>query len=172
MRLVAQNIHAADEWIPPFAGEIYVAFVLLMESSELLSEFDSLSNKLVNTKCRYVCSWGEQCELFHDLVDESDVMLSLDKKNDAPSIMTTWHNNESIEDALFYFFNCSFDDLRFRNFAILVVGSGSWSEENLSTLVDTYVRSAAHIWEFMSVQQRAELHRRILAQEAHYDENK
>lgn len=56
----------------------------------------------------YFCSWGPDCERFHDIVD--DVILGDDltqQKFSGPKagdvIMTTWHADETLEEALDFF---------------------------------------------------------------------
>jgi hypothetical protein len=56
----------------------------------------------------YCCVWGPGCEGFHDIIDDIVVEDGLSERrvvgatpNDV--IMTTWHANESLEEALEFF---------------------------------------------------------------------
>jgi hypothetical protein len=56
----------------------------------------------------YCCVWGPGCERFHDIIDDIVVEDGLSERrfvgatpNDV--IMTTWHANESLEEALEFF---------------------------------------------------------------------
>jgi hypothetical protein len=81
----------------------------------------------------YFCAWGAQCEAVHDAVDRCDIaMLNGDIREDN-IIMTTWHHDESLEEALQFFANCA--DLTgirgtsiFDRFAVSV-GNPKWAEE-------------------------------------------
>lgn len=53
----------------------------------------------------YLCSWGPDCERFHDIVDDVILGDSLtQQKFSGPKagdvIMTTWHADETLEEAL------------------------------------------------------------------------
>ncbi len=56
----------------------------------------------------YCCVWGPGCERFHDIIDEVVVEDGLHERmfvGPTPSdvIMTTWHSEESLEEALDFF---------------------------------------------------------------------
>jgi hypothetical protein len=56
----------------------------------------------------YLCAWGAGCERFHDLVDEIVVADDIGERlyagpKDQDTIMTTWHENETLEEALDFF---------------------------------------------------------------------
>ena len=46
-------------------------------------------------------SWGPDCERVHDLVDAVDIGDGVSERD--PIVMTTWHDSESLDDALFTF---------------------------------------------------------------------
>jgi len=61
----------------------------------------------------YFCAWGSGCSRFHDIVDEVIVGDELGAHRFAPPssedvIMTTWHDDESLEEALDFFTTCAF----------------------------------------------------------------
>jgi hypothetical protein len=80
-----------------------------------LPQTDSISRVaevLIASGCVYVCSWGEGCERVHDIVDE--VCVGPDPSSDDDSaIMTTWHEDESLDEALWHFLNVSWPDDRY-----------------------------------------------------------
>jgi hypothetical protein len=56
----------------------------------------------------YFCSWGRDCERFHDIVDEviaNDCTGERRFTGPTPkdTVMTTWHDNETLEEALDFF---------------------------------------------------------------------
>jgi hypothetical protein len=60
----------------------------------------------------YFCSWGEGCERFHDIVDEVIVEDDVSERRFAgPTtndvVMTTWHERDSLEEALDFFATCA-----------------------------------------------------------------
>jgi hypothetical protein len=65
----------------------------------------SSSRLKLATHTHYFCSWGPDCERFHDIVDE--VLMEDDVgeqkfagPNSIDVIMTTWHAKDSLEDAI------------------------------------------------------------------------
>jgi len=64
-----------------------------------------LARALLESGAVYICAWGPGCSHFHDVVDLEIMRVSQDLK--APCIMTTWHADETIEDALWYFLVCA-----------------------------------------------------------------
>ncbi len=98
-----------------------------------------LSRRLLQSGCSYFCSWGPGCERAHDCFDAECLF--------APSvIMTTWHADERLDDALWYFLRTTFpDDAYFdttRSALAIVVGHPEWAEQverrmrNISSLAD------------------------------------
>jgi len=73
-------------------------------------------NELYFEKCKhlilhglaYMRAWGSECSLLDSLFDEASVMLEVDEgikicRSDEDVIMTTWHENESLDSAIDYF---------------------------------------------------------------------
>lgn len=78
----------------------------------------------------YFCAWGQGCERFHDIVDECRLGIYLDTGHSFP-VMTTWHNDEALEDALDFFAYCAKPDdslLEDSDFRLVIsVGSQDWA---------------------------------------------
>jgi hypothetical protein len=55
-----------------------------------------LGARLVSHGCVYFCIWGPDCQRAHDIIDESCTAIE-------PVIMTTWHSDESLNQALWFF---------------------------------------------------------------------
>ena len=95
--------------VPSRRFRLLVAADVNHVSNNILYEFaqDALSNGLV-----YFCSWGSDCERFHDIVDEVIAADELGQRRFAPPtaedvVMTTWHDNDSLEEALDFFGRCA-----------------------------------------------------------------
>jgi hypothetical protein len=93
--------------IPHGRFRLFVAADATHISTETISEFarSALTNGMV-----YFCAWGQGCERFHDIVDEIIVADGIGEQlfvrpNKGDVIMTTWHDDETLEDALDYFIN-------------------------------------------------------------------
>jgi hypothetical protein len=84
----------------------------------------------------YLCVWGDGCQRFHDIVDQ--VILEDDageRKFGGPGphdvIMTTWHDHDSLEEALAFFARCAIpiagllDDSEY--WLAVCVGNSKWA---------------------------------------------
>ncbi len=94
---------------PSLRFRLFVAVDVTAVSPDVLSKFslDALNRGMV-----YFCAWGNGCERFHDIVDEILVEDDLAEKrfagpNENDVVMTTWHDHESLEDALDFFVSCA-----------------------------------------------------------------
>jgi hypothetical protein len=63
--------------------------------------------RLLKRGLAYLCAWGPDCELVHDIFDEEDVARDLGRDTH-DVIMTTWHKDESLEEALWFFVHSAF----------------------------------------------------------------
>jgi hypothetical protein len=56
---------------------------------------------LARNGCRYFLAWGQDCELWHDVMDETAVAFfgGDDGEN---FIMTTWHEDEPLAEAMWF----------------------------------------------------------------------
>ena len=60
----------------------------------------------------YFCSWGPGCERFHDIVDgvvvgDDGTGQEFSGPNRSDVVMTTWHDDETLEEALDFFATCA-----------------------------------------------------------------
>jgi hypothetical protein len=93
---------------PPALAIPTKRFLLLVVADTSNVSADALSHFAATALERgmvYFCSWGQGCERFHDIVDEIVVDDDLGPRRFSGSkpgdvIMTTWHNDESLEEAL------------------------------------------------------------------------
>ena len=68
--------------------------------SAVLAEF---SRRLLRCGCVSFCAWGLDCERVHDVFDGECFDLE-------PVIMTTWHTEDSLDEALWFFVSSAFPD--------------------------------------------------------------
>jgi len=85
----------------------------------------------------YMCAWGRNCERFHDIVDEVvDEDEVGESKFVGPTandvVMTTWHENETLEQALDFFTKSALPTDGFladSNFRLVIcVDNPDWSQ--------------------------------------------
>jgi hypothetical protein len=57
----------------------------------------TFASKAIAAGCVYACAWGQGCELVHDTFDSTFNEM---ENSGGPVVMTTWHEDESLEQAL------------------------------------------------------------------------
>ena len=90
-----------------------------------------LAAKLLKNGAVYFCAWGPGCERVHDLIDDAILIFESDPTEDNV-ILTTWHDDESLEEALFFLFCASWPAAdyidRCGSALVIVSGSSEWAE--------------------------------------------
>jgi hypothetical protein len=93
--------------IPSSRFRLFVAADVTGVTTDIISEFvhGALKRGMV-----YFCAWGPDCERFHDVVDKVLVEDDLGERqfvgpNPTDVIMTTWHKDDTLDEASNYFIN-------------------------------------------------------------------
>ena len=97
---------------------------------------DEVSDWLVASGCLYVMAWGPDCSNWDDSVDWANLTANASEIPDAKFIMTTWHDDDTLEDTFWYAeFNArfSYDDVELHE-AVIVDVSQSNREQELVAL--------------------------------------
>ncbi len=101
-----------------------------------------LFRPLVDRGLAYFCAWGSHCEAVHDAVDSCVVETELQAGEADYLLMTTWHANEPLEEATWFFRMLAIPSenhvfVDFDRFAV-AVGNPDWARE-----MDCYFPEAA-----------------------------
>ncbi len=116
--------------------EVKIPFAcLLFSNQEQLSgnEMESIAKWLVASGCRYVVCTGLKCLDWHDIIDMVDIMHNPNTQN---LIMTTWHENETVEDVVWHWLNLTdFEDIAFENYLALLIGDSKTVEEKVQKAI-------------------------------------
>ena len=90
--------------------------------SKTLTEF---SRQLLRAGCVYFCAWGTDCERAHDIFDGECLTIE-------PVIMTTWHADESLDEALWFFVFSAFPaeayEVICRSGLAISIGKPEWDQ--------------------------------------------
>src|SRR5262245_51266114 len=90
-----------------------------------------IADSLLANGMKYFCSWGEECERMHDLVDE--VIVGGDYEAKDSVIMTMWFADESLDEALWQFLYVAFPAAEYesdcRADLIIAIGNSEWEEQ-------------------------------------------
>jgi len=74
---------------------------LVSDASEINADIIySAASQLIERGAIYVCTWGSDCERVHDIFDEVDVGDGSEDTDEF--IMTTWHTDDSLDEARAY----------------------------------------------------------------------
>ena len=118
------EISIPDEFTSPFNSEEYVLLLIINRKDILYREQKDLSDRIVASGCRYAVCFGFECSSWDDSIDYAFIFSdpNLNPPDDR-FVMTTWHENESIEDVVEYFrWNTVFDEFVPKRFLVLFVG--------------------------------------------------
>jgi hypothetical protein len=116
----------------------YFGLLLAIDARGLdVSPIFDVATQLLSRGLVYLCAWGPDCERVHDIFDEAIVGRELE--GTAPSevfdgtVMTTWHSNESLEEALWFFVHSAFPAEAYasecRDWVIATIGNPEWGSE-------------------------------------------
>jgi len=98
--------------LPQIRDSHYSLFIVLDEIVNPAVSIGDLPDGLVRNGLAYVSVWGEDSERIHDIFDEAAVQWEIKSGSPCP-LMSTWHVDESLDRALWFFINCTFPDERY-----------------------------------------------------------
>jgi len=79
----------------------FVLFLALDARNVPDDDILSVARALLPMGLGYVVAWGPDCERVHDLFDRAEIEREL-VKDSGSVVMTTWHDNEPLEEALWF----------------------------------------------------------------------
>jgi hypothetical protein len=102
----------------------------------------ALALDLVRMGLSYIVAWGPDCERVHDIFDDADI-LENPQANEAETeifIISTWHDHESLEQALWFALNCAFPVSAYESATVATVAASlanaDWAESIRAYLED------------------------------------
>ena len=135
--------------IPERLESRFFSLALLVDGTRYSNEeVIDFAGKCLRRGICYLVAWGPDCERVHDLFDEEviddsghDRYLPADASPD-DVVITTWHAQKSLAQALFYFVYCAFPtevfEPEWKHRIILAVGSQEWARKSVR-----YVKAVA-----------------------------
>lgn len=114
-----------------FEGRPFTCFCAMDAKSVSDNALQLFCMALLRLGCAYLCTWGPDCERVHDVMDSVAVGDNPPTRH-AGCVMTTWHANDSLDEALDYFLTCTYPDEEYApdgcDFALIIsAGSSDWS---------------------------------------------
>lgn len=100
-RLLSLNIEKPSDLMPPLklSSERFVCLLAWDAENVEANEISAFIGALLDCGAVYFCCWGQGCERTHDIVDEVVQLKRIEEGTDSV-IMTTWHDDEELADAL------------------------------------------------------------------------
>ncbi len=97
------------------------------------------AEKLIAFGTVYMCAWGQGCSRVDDAFDLVWVMRDINKgEQQFPHIMTTWHPNDSLDEALWFALNTTNPDDEIAHLCgttlVISVGGNNWDAHLLKQL--------------------------------------
>ncbi|HEY5956874.1 MAG TPA: hypothetical protein VIV60_09990 [Polyangiaceae bacterium] len=123
------------------AGSRFVCLLAWDAEGAAPEAVEDLARRVVAAGCAYICCWGAGCRAVHDAFD----FVTTQRDPDAPLIMSTWHDDETIADALWFALFCAHPDDSAGECCRVVcisIGSSSHAEELRSAMGDIQRSSA------------------------------
>ena len=103
-------------------------------------EIRSVGQKLIEQGAAYFVLWGADCERVHDLIDEVEAVREQANPDDQSVIMTSWHHNEPLSEAIWFVLHCALpDDPYIEDCKITIaisVGFSEWAAQIRAALTD------------------------------------
>ena len=113
--------------------------LLALDASSIGNErISAMAQSLISRGLAGISVWGPDCSRVHDLFDEERDP----NETDETVVMTTWHDNEPISEAVCHFDLCAYpaDDFKAdcNDWVAISVGNESWKEEMRSALIEGF----------------------------------
>lgn len=85
----------------------HTVVLLAADAREVPAEvIAGVAKRLLDLGLIYVCVWGPDCERVHDIFDEVHVGDGCTEPDF--TLMSTWHEDESLDEAVWFFTQCAF----------------------------------------------------------------
>lgn len=126
-RVIALNASELEASESPLPSVPFVCLLWDLGSGETIgSASEAIVSALINAGCRYFMAAGKNAEAWEMLFD---VELCSPTRDQSMHVMTTSHEDESLEDILFFMLKLtSVDDFEPREFCIVDVNSGTGAD--------------------------------------------
>lgn len=134
------------EFQSPFSGQEFVCILMANDSSITPAEQNHISDRIVAEGCRYAVCGGIDCSSSHDAVDWAHLVTDPDyHPPDETFVMTTWHEDESPAEVIWFGLHCTnFDQHDFTRYLLLLLGPDPHLENELREMVAKEAGDLSH----------------------------
>jgi hypothetical protein len=127
----------------PFDGGPFVLLLWVLDETVTLEEQSELSAAIIRFGCRWAMCTGHACSSWDDSIDWAHLSTYPDfNVPESEHVMTTWHDEESIEDiALLFVCGTSFDWFVAERFFVVCLGGREADYVRVRDAVSIQLRS-------------------------------
>jgi hypothetical protein len=135
--VLVQHLNRPFDFRSPWPRAEFALLLVIRASDVSAKEQWALSAALVEQGCRYAVCVGIECSTWDDSIDYVCVRAEIEgRRPESRLVMTTWHENESMEDVVdFYLDHTAFDDFLPEHHLVLQVGGSSADLESLEAML-------------------------------------
>lgn len=118
-------------WIePPFAGRPFALLLVNALQGVPVPIQASTAKSIFAAGCRYAACAGIDCSAWHDAIDGASLPADEYSPLDQDFVLTSWHEDESPGDVVWYLLNCTdFAEHRFDRYLLLFTGKDPTVEQ-------------------------------------------
>jgi hypothetical protein len=133
-----------SEFTRPFPTAEYALLLIAREACITPDVCGDLPDRIVRSGCRYAVCIGPSSSLWDDAIDWVVVMDEVDGRP-SPLVMTTWHEEERLDETLDFFFrHTRTTDWNAELFLILIIRGTDADEEEVRRLVADWFSDPLH----------------------------
>ena len=143
LMLAAVSSLPAAEGPAASLGRDFILFLALDATSQDPTELEEFARHCLAVGACYVCAWGPGCSAVHVIFDfayiDAEEQFSMRRGwTDADTVLTTWHEDESLESALWFAAMAAYptDAFGADTFLAVVVANSDWAERVRAGLRD------------------------------------
>ena len=128
--------------VPPanLAGKHFALFLAWDARAVPGETIFTFAQKLIRAGLSYIVAWGPDCERVHDIFDDADIAENPESNEQRAVIMSTWHERESLEQALWFAVYCACPDAAYESTTIstiaAAIGNQRWARAVQTNLDD------------------------------------
>ena len=100
--LLTSESLAAEFVMPNCNGGHFNCFCAMDATALTADELGGFCSRLLRLGCACLCAWGPDCERVHDIMDEQVIGGNPPWTEEMGCVMTTWHADDSLTDALYF----------------------------------------------------------------------
>jgi hypothetical protein len=108
---------------------VHTVLLVAADASGIPTETISrIAERLLASGLIYVCVWGPDCERVHDIFDE--VHIGDGTVEPSFTLMSTWHDDEPLEEAIWFFIQSAFPldtEIANTSYVAISVGNPDWA---------------------------------------------